>query len=245
MNGILKALFLFYQLFVLLPLLVVATILTAIFTIIFSSIISKPLLKTIPPRLWSKLVCFLSFIKVSVEGIEHLNKQQSYIFVANHQSIFDIWVIYGWLPNSFSWIMKKELRKIPLVGNACEAAGHIFIDRSNPIAAKKSIALAEEKLTKGNCIVVFPEGTRSHNGEVGQFKRGAFNIAADINLPIVPITIVGAFERMSRKDFIINPGKIKMKIHKPIENASNLTEQETRKLATKIREVVIHGLSQN
>lgn len=245
MKGIIKPFFLLYQLFILIPLVIAATILTALSTIIISYIKSKPLLKTIPPRLWSKLVCFLSFITVKVEGLEQLDKNRSYIFVANHQSIFDIWVIYGWLPNPFSWIMKKELRKIPLVGNACEAAGHIFIDRSNPLAAKKSIEIAERKLTNGNCIVVFPEGTRSHDGNVGQFKRGAFSIANEIDLPIVPITIIGAYERMSRKDFIIKPGKIKMIIHTPIENTTNLSDQETRKLADEIREIVVTGFSQH
>jgi 1-acyl-sn-glycerol-3-phosphate acyltransferase len=245
MNGLLKPFFVLYQLFILIPLVMVATILTAITTICFSYIKSKPLLKNIPPRWWSKLVCFLSFISVSIEGLDNLDKKQSYIFVANHQSMFDIWVVYGWLDMPFSWIMKKELRKIPLVGTACESAGHIFIDRSNAVEAKKSIQLAEQKLKNGNCVVVFPEGTRSRDGKIGMFKRGAFNIASDINLPIVPITIIGAFERMSRSDFIIKPGKIKMIIHKPIESSSNLSEQETRKLANDVREIVISGFSKN
>ena len=115
MKGIIKPFFLLYQLFILIPLVIVATILTALSTIIASYMKSKPLLKTIPPILWSKLVCFLSFITVKVEGLEQLDKKRSYIFVANHQSIFDIWVIYGWLPNPFSWIMKKELRNIQYI----------------------------------------------------------------------------------------------------------------------------------
>jgi 1-acyl-sn-glycerol-3-phosphate acyltransferase len=141
--------------------------------------------------------------------------------------------------------MKKELRKIPLVGKACEDVGHIFIDRSHPVAAKKSIALAEEKLSNGNCVVIFPEGTRSHDGNVGTFKRGAFSIAADINLPIVPITIDGAYKRMSRKSFFIMPGRIKLIIHKPIENTTILNEQEIRTLANKVREIVVSGFQQN
>jgi len=245
MSALFKPLFFIYQLIILIPIMIVVTALTAIATISLSYIKSKPELKTIPPRLWSKLACYLSFISVSVKGLENLDKDKSYIFVANHQSVFDIWLIYGWLTKPFSWIMKKELRKIPLVGAACEAAGHIFIDRSNPIEAKKSIAIAEKKLIKGNCIVIFPEGTRSHDGKVGPFKRGAFSIATDINLPIVPITIIGAYERMSRRDFIVNPGKMKMIIHQPIESTSNLNEQEVRKLANEVREIVISGFSQN
>lgn len=188
-------------------------------------------------------MCFLSFVRVKVEGLDNLDENQSYIFVANHQSIFDIWVVYGWLNKPFSWIMKKELRKIPLIGSACEAAGHIFIDRSNPMAAKKSIETAERKLSNGNGIVVFPEGTRSADGTVGKFKRGAFNIASDINLPIVPITIIGAYERLSRKAIFVNPGKIKMIIHKPIAKTSNLSEQEIRTLANEVRDIIISGFA--
>ncbi|MBN1462599.1 MAG: 1-acyl-sn-glycerol-3-phosphate acyltransferase [Paludibacteraceae bacterium] len=244
MNGFTKPLFIIYEFLILIPILIVATILTALSTICLSYIQSKPLLKTIPPRLWSKLVCFLSFISVSVEGLEKIDPKKSYIFVANHQSFFDIWVIYGWLNNPFSWIMKKELRKIPFVGNACEAAGHIFIDRSSPIAAKKSIAEAEKKLINGNCIVVFPEGTRTHDGNVGSFKRGAFSIATDIKLPIVPMTIIGAYERMSRHTFIVTPGKIKLIIHTPIESNNDLSEQETHNLAKEVRNIVVSGFSQ-
>ena len=152
-----------------------------------------------------------------MKGLEKIERGKSYVFAANHQSMFDIFVIYGWLPVRFKWIMKKELRKVPFVGLASEMAGHIFVDRSNAHAAKVSIEKAKKQLKKGNSIVVFPEGTRSSNGQMRKFKKGAFQIAADLALPIVPVTIKGSFERLSKTSFKVKPGVIEMIIHQPIE----------------------------
>ncbi|HOJ66281.1 MAG TPA: lysophospholipid acyltransferase family protein, partial [Paludibacteraceae bacterium] len=171
----------------------------------------------LPARWWSKATCGLFFIKVKVKGLEKIERGKSYVFAANHQSMFDIFVIYGWLPVRFKWIMKKELRKVPFVGLASEMAGHIFVDRSNAQAAKLSIEKAEKQLKKGNSIVIFPEGTRSTNGQMRKFKKGAFQIAADLALPIVPVTIKGSFERLSKTSFKVKPGVIEMIIHQPID----------------------------
>ncbi|MDR3705535.1 MAG: lysophospholipid acyltransferase family protein [Paludibacteraceae bacterium] len=238
-----KYIFFVYQWFILLPVSAVATILTAVITIIFSYTTKNITVKSIPAKWWSKFMCYASFISVSVEGMENIKQNQSYVIVANHQSMFDIWLIYGWLDRPFSWVMKKELRKIPFVGLACEKVGHIFVDRSNAIEAKRSILAAEKKLQNGNCVAVFPEGTRTKDGKVGSFKRGAFNMASDLHLPIVPISIIGAYERMSRYDWQVTPGKLKMKIHEPIPCDTNLTEQEIRALANRVREIIIEGMA--
>ena len=116
--------------------------------------------------------------------------------------------------------MKKEIKKIPLVGKACEYAGHIFIDRSNSRSAVRSIETAGKRLINGASIVIFPEGTRTNDGEIGKFRRGAFLLASDLNLPLVPITIKGAYEALPRNSAIIRPGKITMIIHQPIDTKS-------------------------
>lgn len=134
--------------------------------------------------------------------------------------MFDIFVVYGWLPFIFKWMMKAELRKIPLVGKACESAGHIFINRCNPIEAKHSIEKAELQLKNGVSLVVFPEGTRTFTGEMGKFKKGAFRIAIDLSLPIVPVTLKGSYDRMHRNTTHVTSGLIEMHIHKPINVAS-------------------------
>ena len=107
-------------------------------------------------KLLRRLFCWIMFVRVKIEGLENLNRKQSYVVACNHQSMYDIFVIYGWLPMFFKWIMKAELRKIPLVGKACESAGHIFINRSSAMAAKHSLEKAEAQLQNGVSVVVFP-----------------------------------------------------------------------------------------
>ena len=237
-----KTLFFLYQWLIYVPVLAVLTLLTAVSTYIFAHVFGDKEITYFPARTWSRLACWLAFIKVEIKGVENFERDISYIFVANHQSIFDIFVVYGWLKSRFKWIMKKELRKIPFVGAACEAAGHIFIDRSNPIAAKRSIELAKQKIINGSSIVVFPEGTRTYDGSVGNFKKGGFKIATDFDLPLVPITISGAFECMSRHTFLITPCKITMTIHPAIPHSRYETDEEQKAIITKVREMIIDGL---
>lgn len=206
-----------YQYFVALPIIVVVTIIVAILTIILSPIMPNSDVAYFPARWWGRIVCYLLLIRVNVVGLDKINLQQSYVIVANHQSIFDIFAIYGWLPTIFKWIMKTELRRIPLVGRACESVGHIFIDRSNPVASRKSIERAEKQLINGVSVVIFPEGTRTKTGAMSKFKKGAFRIATDLSLPILPVTIRGAFERLPRNTFNVYPGTIEMIFHDPID----------------------------
>lgn len=217
MNRKVNILFVIYQWLIAFPILLVLTILTAITTIILSPVFPNSQLSYYPARWWAKAFCTLLFIRVTIKGLELIDSRQSYVIACNHQSVFDIFAIYGWLPAIFKWIMKLELRKIPFVGKACESAGHIFIDRSNPIAAKQSLERAEQQLRDGVSLVIFPEGTRTRNGEMGKFKKGAFRIATDLSLPIVPVTIKGSFERLHRNTLNVHPGKIELFVHEPID----------------------------
>jgi len=220
--------FLIYQWFVAFPILLVITIVVALSTIILSPLLPNSQLSYRPARLWAKIFCKICFVRVHVVGLEKLDSGQSYVFVLNHQSIFDVFVVYGWFPFIFKWMMKAELRKIPLVGKACESAGHIFIDRSNPTATKHTLKKAESKLINGVSLVLFPEGTRTYTGEMGKFKRGAFRIATDLSLPIVPVTLRGSFERMHRNTFNITPGDIEVYIHPPIDVTSYFPDKTTQ-----------------
>ncbi len=210
--------FLFYQYLIALPIFLVLTILTAIFTLILYPIFPKSRLANRPAEWWSRLTCYLFFIRVELIGADKIDTSQSYVFISNHQSSFDIFALYGWMPHVFKWVMKAELKKIPLVGSACKIAGHVFIDRSNPVAALESMQEAESKLVNGTSIVIFPEGTRTKTGKVGRFKKGAFRIAQDLSLPIVPITIKGSYERFPRGTYYVRPGKIQLIIHAPIDS---------------------------
>ena len=142
---------------------------------------------------------------------------QSYVFVSNHQSMFDVWLIYGWLPVIFKWLMKAELRKVPFVGTGCKAAGHIFIDRRNAKAALESLKEVEKQLVGGVCTVIFPEGTRTLNGEVGRFKRGAFQIALDLGLPVIPLSLTGCFDVLPKGKPFVHRVPTSMYIGEPID----------------------------
>ncbi|PIF02660.1 MAG: 1-acyl-sn-glycerol-3-phosphate acyltransferase [Paludibacter sp.] len=212
-----QILFTLYFWLIAFPIIVVLTVIATLFTLLLIPFFPNTHISNAPAKLWAKAICKLSFIRLETNGFSHLSKDQSYIFVANHQSVYDIFVIYGYIPFVFKWIMKTELRKVPFVGVACEKSGHIFIDRKNPIKAKQSLEKARENLQGGHSVVIFPEGTRTRTGKVLKFKRGAFVLATQLNLPIVPITISGAYERMSANSLKITPGIIRMTVDKPID----------------------------
>ena len=210
-------LFSIYQWIVAYPLIALATILVATATVILSPVFPNNKLSYNPARWWGRLICRLCFVGGKVHGLDKLNPQQSYIFALNHQSFFDVFVVYSQLPFIFKWMMKAELRNIPFVGKACVSAGHIFIDRTNPATILKSMEKAKLQLRDGVSLVIFPEGTRTYTGELGKFKRGAFQLATQLSLPIVPVTLRGSFERMPRNSVNVTPGLIEMFIHEPID----------------------------
>ncbi|MCP9611195.1 lysophospholipid acyltransferase family protein [Coprobacter tertius] len=211
-----KVIFFFYQWLIALPILLVLTLLTAITTIIGSFLGSNRFWGYYPGRIWSKLFCIFSLVKVEVRGRKNIDKKTSYVFVANHQGAYDIFLIYGYLGHNFKWLMKKSLRKIPFVGKACEAAGHIFVDRSGPKSIHETLVQAEKTLQDGMSVVVFPEGSRTTDGKLHRFKKGAYQLAIDLNLPVVPLTIDGSFKVLPRNSYLITPGKMILTIHKPI-----------------------------
>lgn len=230
-----------YQVLIAWPILVLITILVAIATIILSPVMPNCNISYYPARWWGRMICYLLFVKVRLIGLEKIDLQRSYVIAANHQSIFDIFAIYGWLPNIFKWIMKAELRKIPLVGKACESAGHIFINRSNPIAAKLSLDKAEQQLVNGVSVVVFPEGTRTRSGAMGSFKKGAFRMATDLGLPILPITIRGSFDRISRKSIYVYPGTIEMIFHDAVDVKEYLPDR-TSDLMEDVFQIIVNPI---
>ena len=205
-----------YQYLIAWPTLLVLTIFTALFTIIFVPFRNAEFVHK-EQQFWSRSFFWLMFLPVTIDGKEHIKKGQSYVFVANHQSMFDVWLIYGWLPVVFKWLMKAELRKVPFVGTACKAAGHIFVERRNAKAAMESLKNVEKQLSNGVCTVIFPEGTRSLNGEVGKFKRGAFQIAWDLGLPVIPLSLDGCYEVLPKGDPFVHRHAVSMRIGEPID----------------------------
>lgn len=205
-----------YQIFIMIPLIVVITVITATLTIAGSALGYGRTMGYYPEVIWARLFCWLTWVKVSVEGRENIDPETSYVFVANHQGAYDIFSIYGWLGHNFRWMMKQSLRKIPFVGRACQSAGNIFVDNSTPSAIRRTMEKAERQLSGGMSLVVFPEGARTWDGHVRRFKRGAYHLALEFNLPVVPVTIDGAFAVMPRFKKMPRPGHIKLTIHRPI-----------------------------
>jgi 1-acyl-sn-glycerol-3-phosphate acyltransferase len=190
-----------------------------------------------PGAIWSKLVCIISLCPVKVIGKEKLNRKQSYIFVSNHQGSYDIFLIFGYIGQVIKWVMKQSLRKIPLVGYACERAGFIFVDNSSAQAAAKTIQIAEAKLKNGASVVIFPEGSRTHTGKIGKFKKGAYQMALNLKLPVVPVTINGSFHILPIHTYLIHPHKLELIIHDPIETNSVQVEN-IREITLKIKELI-------
>lgn len=198
------------------PVLVLSSIITALLTGIGSMLGGGKWWGYYPAHIWGKIVCWITMVKVSVTGKENIDPKKPYVFVANHQSAYDIFVIYGYLGHSFRWMMKKSLEKIPFIGWSCKRAGMVFVDNSSPAAIKETMAKARTQLQNDQSLIVFPEGSRTWNGKLSPFKKGAYLLAVQFGLPIVPITIDGAFDVMPRFKKVPNWGHVKLTIHKPI-----------------------------
>ena len=168
-------------------------------------------------NLWAKILLLICNTKVKVIGEENLLRGKPQIFMANHQSDFDILISLAYIPVQFRWIAKKELFAIPIFGAAMRSAGYIEIDRSNKEKALQSIDEAALRIQRGKSIMTFPEGTRSRDGEIKPFKQGVFHLAIKSGVPIVPVSIIGSGRIMPKRSLRIKPGQIKLMIGKPIE----------------------------
>jgi 1-acyl-sn-glycerol-3-phosphate acyltransferase len=168
-------------------------------------------------HLWAKILLFIAGTKVEIIGREHVIRGRPQIFMANHQSDFDILIFLAALPVDFLWIVKQELFKVPIFGSAMKRAGYISIDRQNHGKAMQSVAEAAECLRKGFSIATFPEGTRSKEGKLLPFKQGMFYLAIETGAPIIPITLIGSGTIMEKQSLTVNKGKITMVIDAPVE----------------------------
>ena len=186
---------------------------------------------------WARIVGLVTPMPVRVVGRENVDQNRSYVVVSNHQSLFDIIVLYGWLGIDFRWVMKQELRSVPGLGAACAALGHIYIDRSNHQAAVTSINDARERITGGTSVLFFPEGTRSNDSRMRPFKKGAFRFAIDTGLPILPVTVDGTCDVLPARQFDLRPGRARLVIHQPIPT-EGLATSELPGLSERVRRTI-------
>ena len=234
-----KYLYRIYQIIIALPIIIVLTLLTAVTTSIGCIFGNGHFWGYYPPVIWSTWVLKVLFLPVEVIGRENLKHGESYVFVSNHQGAFDIFLIFGHLRRNFKWMMKQQLRKIPFVGYACEKSHQIFVDRRGPKKIKASYDKARLTLKEGMSVVVFPEGSRTYNGRMTAFKRGAFMLADELQLPVVPLTINGSFDVMPRtsKWYWVHRHKLTLTIHAPIYPQSQGADNINRLMEESYKEI--------
>jgi len=188
-------------------------------------------------RLWSWLILKTCGIQVSIDGLEHLDRDQNYVLASNHQSLFDIPILFAYLPISFRILFKRSLLQIPFLGWHLWVSGHIPVDRGNPSKARESLNRAAEHLRYKGSIVIFPEGTRSHDGSIGRFKHGSFVLAIRAGVPVVPVTISESWRVMERGKVTVHPGRVTVHVDRPL-SVEDYDERSAIDLSRAVRNVV-------
>ena len=181
-------------------------------------------------RGWARALLRAAGVTVRTDGLENVEAGEPVILVSNHQSNFDIFSLFLALPVSIRFVAKSELAQIPVLAHAMRAAGHVFIDRTDRRGSAGAMRLAGDRLRSEKlCLGLFPEGTRSRDGQLGRFKKGSFVLAIETQLPIVPIAVDGGWRLAGRGR--IRPGEVRIRVGKPIPTAGKSTEDRDEVLA--------------
>ena len=191
-------------------------------------------------RTWARLILRTTGVRVEVSGLEHLEPDRAYVFVANHQSIYDIPIIFWSLPYQVRIIAKASLGHFPFLGWHLRRTGHMLVDRRRPNRALTIFTRASRLMKEGLCLIVFPEGTRSHDGRVAPFKGGRFYMALRTGLPVVPLSIVGSRHVMLKGRLATYPGRVKLIVHEPIDTGvlADADPQTARDFAARVSAVI-------
>jgi len=237
-----KLIYLIYQYCIAFPVMLVVTIFCALAAIVCGTLFGTEA-GWWAAKLWGWMFCRVFLLPVKVEGREHLDKKQAYIIVGNHQSMFDIFLMLGFYPHRFKWMMKKELARIPLVGYACKCCGFITVDRYNKTAIVETMNQADEILRHHSSMAIFSEGTRTLTGKLGTFKRGAYKLAVEQQLPISPVSINGCFEVMPKGRKSVRHYPLRLVIHAPVYPLGKGAD-EMERLRDVTRSTILSGLDE-
>ena len=190
-------------------------------------------------RTWSRLILVTTGVHVEVSGLERLDPDRAYVFVANHQSIYDIPIVFWSLPYQIRIIAKQSLGRFPFLGWHLRRTGHILVDRRHPDRAA-IFGRASSLMREGLSLIVFPEGTRSRDGRVAPFKGGSFYLALEAALPVVPISLVGSRHIMLKGRLATYPGHVKLVVHEPIDTSglAGGDPRAARAFAARVRDVI-------
>ncbi|WP_028580438.1 lysophospholipid acyltransferase family protein [Desulfogranum japonicum] len=190
------------------------------------------------PRAWGRIICSIVGVKVNIEGLENIRQEDTYIFAANHASQFDIFAFQGYFPHSFRWIAKKELFNIPVFGRAMRKVGYISIDRSKGRQALKSLEEAARQISSGKSVLIFPEGTRTPDGKMADFKAGAILLAIKAGVPVVPLAFINSYNILPKGKLLANSGTVTIRIGSPIATDHYQSKDKqalTRELQQKVQ----------
>lgn len=209
----------------------VAILSILIYPIDYRNKLSNPLMKV-----WTNIVLFIYGIKVNVYGAENINSSMGKIYISNHASYMDIFIQIAKLPDNVRMIYKKEINRVPILGWAMYCAGFVSLNRNKIRDAMKSLDKAAQRVKQGLSVVIYPEGTRTPDGNVGEFKRGMFFLADKSKADIIPVSLQGTFKLMPIGSLKVKPGVVNMVIGKPVQY------RKDKELLNEIRETVIKNL---
>jgi len=168
-------------------------------------------------RIWCRMVALTILARIRVHGTEHVRPGQSYVYMANHSSLIDTPALFAYLPYQFKIMAKKGLFYVPFMGWHLWTSGNFPVDRGDARKTARSLRGVIDGLKGGKSLAVFPEGTRTSDGQLQEFKAGTFKIALKAGVPIVPVTIRGTFALLPKTTLAPRPGRVDVFIHEPID----------------------------
>jgi 1-acyl-sn-glycerol-3-phosphate acyltransferase len=190
---------------------------------------------------WARSIVWATGARVTIHGKENIPGHNCICYVSNHQSVFDIPLIMGYVSNTVGFIAKKELRYIPILGTWILEAGCVFINRKSPRESIEVIKRGVENIKRGFPMVIFPEGTRSKSNTMRPFKSGSLKLAIRSKAPIIPITIDGSYKLREEHGGLIAPASVKLTVH-PAIDAASLDGDDTKKLAEHLWKIINSAL---
>jgi 1-acyl-sn-glycerol-3-phosphate acyltransferase len=192
-------------------------------------------------RQWVRWICFTCGIDVTASGLDAIDRDQPYVVMSNHQSVFDIVAIVSTLPISWRFVAKRELGWIPFFGWALHAGKHVIIDRGRRERSVRSLHAAAERVRAGTSAIIFPEGTRSPTGELREFKSGGFHLAMEAGVPILPASVSGSRWITPKGSLRIESGRIGIHYGTPIPT-QGLDPEERTALKHRVRHAIAAGM---